>query len=171
MTQIYVVELGVRPAARERRGLVRAHRTYWQRMLEAGVLVSGGEFADRPGELLLCVARDRAHLSSLLEPDPYFEAKVVDWTAIRELRAVPGLSRTEGPGKKQADVLTPHEERIAGMMLDGSTNWQIAERLKVSTRAVELHITRMYRKLGISRRAQLAAVFSGVRSADPGFAR
>ena len=43
------------------------------------------------------------------------------------------------------------------MVLSGMTNQRIAERLNVSCRAVEQHLTRMYRKLSISRRAQLAA--------------
>jgi DNA-binding CsgD family transcriptional regulator/uncharacterized protein YciI len=55
------------------------------------------------------------------------------------------------------DELTAHEVRIASMMLDGMTNKQIAGAFAVSTRAVELHITRIYRKLDIRRRAQLAA--------------
>lgn len=58
--------------------------------------------------------------------------------------------------RPESEVLTPHEERIARMMIDGMTNRKIAERLSVSTRAVELHITRIYRKLAIKRRAQLA---------------
>lgn len=56
--------------------------------------------------------------------------------------------------------LTAHERRIATLMLDGMTNRQIAERFTVSTRAIELHITRIYRKLGIRRRAQLATVLN-----------
>jgi DNA-binding CsgD family transcriptional regulator/uncharacterized protein YciI len=52
--------------------------------------------------------------------------------------------------------LTAHEHRIAGMMVGGKTNREIAAQFRVSTRAVELHITSMYRKLGINRRAQLA---------------
>lgn len=52
--------------------------------------------------------------------------------------------------------LTPHEQRIADLMVSGKTNREIAVLFSVSARAVELHITSMYRKLGISRRAQLA---------------
>ncbi|MFE5943915.1 LuxR C-terminal-related transcriptional regulator [Streptomyces sp. NPDC056480] len=61
--------------------------------------------------------------------------------------------------------LTAHERRIATMMLDGLTNKQIAESFTVSTRAVELHITRIYRKLDIRRRAQLAAAIDRFEAA------
>jgi len=46
-------------------------------------------------------------------------------------------------------------------MLEGPTNRQMGGRFVVSPRAVEQHITRIYRKLSISRRAQLALALSG----------
>ncbi|WP_369146908.1 LuxR C-terminal-related transcriptional regulator [Streptomyces sp. R44] len=70
---------------------------------------------------------------------------------------------TAPPGAREE--LTAHERRIATMMLDGLTNKQIAESFTVSTRAVELHITRIYRKLDIRRRAQLAAAIDRFEAA------
>ncbi|MEV7187771.1 LuxR C-terminal-related transcriptional regulator [Kitasatospora sp. NPDC093102] len=55
------------------------------------------------------------------------------------------------------DSLSPHERRLTAMVLDGLTNDDIATKLSVSRRAVEFHFTRIYRKLGITRRAQLHA--------------
>lgn len=70
----------------------------------------------------------------------------------------PGRRGPQPPRRTAAqEELTAHEVRIASMMLDGMTNKQIADAFTVSTRAVELHITRIYRKLDIRRRAQLAA--------------
>ncbi|ROQ34772.1 YCII-related domain-containing protein [Streptomyces sp. PanSC19] len=83
----------------------------------------------------------------------------------------PGASRIPpAPGAPPAppsarEELTAHERRIATMMLDGLTNKQIAESFTVSTRAVELHITRIYRKLDIRRRAQLAAAIDRFEAA------
>ncbi|MET9231849.1 LuxR family transcriptional regulator [Lentzea sp. NPDC003310] len=57
------------------------------------------------------------------------------------------------------DKLTPHESRIVSLVLEGETNRAIAARFGVTQRAVELHLTRVYRKVGISRRVQLSAVF------------
>jgi DNA-binding CsgD family transcriptional regulator/uncharacterized protein YciI len=78
-------------------------------------------------------------------------------------RSRPSVPRIESkpPGARtrpfsQFKELTPHEQRIANLMLLGKTNREIAGLFSVSPRAVELHITSMYRKLGISRRAQLA---------------
>ncbi|MCX5393614.1 LuxR C-terminal-related transcriptional regulator [Streptomyces sp. NPDC006482] len=75
---------------------------------------------------------------------------------------VPSPTRIVPPRPREG--LTAHERRIATMMLDGLTNKQIAESFTVSTRAVELHITRIYRKLDIRRRAQLAAAIGRFES-------
>ncbi|MFS8101845.1 LuxR family transcriptional regulator [Lentzea alba] len=58
--------------------------------------------------------------------------------------------------------LTPHEARIVRLVLEGETNRAIATRFNVTQRAVELHLTRVYRKAGICRRVQLSAVFGAI---------
>jgi DNA-binding CsgD family transcriptional regulator len=52
-------------------------------------------------------------------------------------------------------ALTAHERRLIAMAMAGQTNNAIAGRFGVSRRAVEFHFTRIYRKLGITRRPQL----------------
>ncbi|SER22497.1 helix-turn-helix transcriptional regulator [Lentzea albida] len=58
-------------------------------------------------------------------------------------------------------LLTPHEHRVAGLVLDGRSNDEIAHELGVSRRTVEFHLTAIYRKLGIRRRTQLRAALAG----------
>jgi DNA-binding CsgD family transcriptional regulator/uncharacterized protein YciI len=76
------------------------------------------------------------------------------------------ISRIEnGPRIARAAVvggrgLTAHEQRIAALIVRGKTNREIATQFRVSVRAVELHITSIYRKLGINRRAQLASALA-----------
>ncbi|WP_261992684.1 LuxR C-terminal-related transcriptional regulator [Streptomyces sp. adm13(2018)] len=120
------------------------------------------------------------------------ELRVREWNAVMGHVVLAGLERSTGgagtherirggvatPAPPAARVvaavredvavredLTAHERRIATMMLDGLTNKQIAESFTVSTRAVELHITRIYRKLDIRRRAQLAAAIDRFEAA------
>jgi len=54
-----------------------------------------------------------------------------------------------------AESLTPSERRVAGMAATGMSNREIAQRLYVTTRTVEGHLTSVFRKLGIDSRAEL----------------
>jgi len=64
------------------------------------------------------------------------------------------------------DALTPAEYRTAVLAAEGLTNKEIADRLYVTRRTVELHLTRVYRKLSLSGRAALPAAVAG-RVTDP----
>ncbi|TCO45260.1 LuxR C-terminal-related transcriptional regulator [Actinocrispum wychmicini] len=52
--------------------------------------------------------------------------------------------------------LTTREEEIAQLIGAGLTNRQIGDRLRLSTRTIESHLTRIYGKVGVSGRAALA---------------
>jgi DNA-binding CsgD family transcriptional regulator len=52
--------------------------------------------------------------------------------------------------------LTPSEERVAALVAEGKTNREVAAALFVSERTVEGHLTRIYPKLGVRSRAELA---------------
>jgi DNA-binding CsgD family transcriptional regulator/tetratricopeptide (TPR) repeat protein len=58
------------------------------------------------------------------------------------------------------DSLTPSERRVAELAAEGPTNREIAQALFVTQRTVEVHLTSIYRKLGISSRSQLAAALA-----------
>jgi DNA-binding CsgD family transcriptional regulator len=51
--------------------------------------------------------------------------------------------------------LTPSERRVAAMAVDGLSNKEIAQSLVVTQRTVEIHLSRVYRKLGIAARTEL----------------
>ncbi|MER7533705.1 LuxR C-terminal-related transcriptional regulator [Streptomyces sp. NPDC097704] len=191
----FVVELVFRGNETDRLSFGEAHRAYWKRMAARGILLGGGPWRDGTGEFLVCEAPDRRTLLRVLYADPYAQAQVIGELRVREWNAVmghvvlAGLERSTGgagtherirggapapalplappaPAAPSArEELTAHERRIATMMLDGLTNKQIAESFTVSTRAVELHITRIYRKLDIRRRAQLAAAIDRFEAA------
>ncbi|GAA4063614.1 helix-turn-helix transcriptional regulator [Actinomadura miaoliensis] len=63
--------------------------------------------------------------------------------------------RGEGAGPDLLNGLSVAELRVAALAVDGYTNRQIARRLHVTTSTVEQHLTKVYRKLQISRRTDL----------------
>ncbi|MFD8292330.1 AAA family ATPase [Streptomyces lavendulae] len=99
-----------------------------------------------------------------------------EWAAPRRVRRVRALTgahgaptpphgaggRTPGPfpaahgGEPVREELTAAETRAAGLVREGLTNGAIALRLGVSRRMVEMHLSRVYRKLGLSGRADLS---------------
>ncbi|MEO1057417.1 MAG: LuxR C-terminal-related transcriptional regulator [Actinomycetota bacterium] len=58
------------------------------------------------------------------------------------------------------DPLTAREREIALLAADGEASKAIASRLVLSTRTVDTHLARVYRKLGISGRAELRQALS-----------
>jgi DNA-binding CsgD family transcriptional regulator len=52
-------------------------------------------------------------------------------------------------------ILTPSEQRVANLAASGMTNRDVAAALFISPKTVEANLARVYRKLGISSRAEL----------------
>jgi DNA-binding CsgD family transcriptional regulator len=61
-----------------------------------------------------------------------------------------------GGRRKLESELTPVEERIAALVAVGQTNREVAGTLFMSVRTVESHLGRIYRKLGLRSRTELA---------------
>ena len=51
---------------------------------------------------------------------------------------------------------TPTEEQVAKLVADGQTNPEVAAALFISVKTVEANLTRIYRKLGVTSRRELA---------------
>lgn len=100
-------------------------------------------------------ADSRVHLRAARET---FDALgVIPWSerARAELRAAGETSPRRTPDAR--DHLTPHELNIAQLAAEGLTNREIGQRLYLSHRTVSTHLHRIFPKLGISARGDLAA--------------
>ena len=68
--------------------------------------------------------------------------------------ALAGLATPTEPPSRQP--LTPAEERVARLVASGRTNREVAEAVRLSPKTVEVNLSRVYRKLGIRNRTELA---------------
>lgn len=68
------------------------------------------------------------------------------------------LARIGGRAPSSLD-LTPTEERVAALVAGGSTNREAADALFVSIHTVEANLKRIYRKLGVHSRTEMASKF------------
>jgi len=84
----------------------------------------------------------------------------VSWSdrARRELRASGESSRRRDPEAR--DRLTAQELQIAQLAADGLTNREIGRRLYLSHRTIATHLYRVFPKLGITARTELAAAIA-----------
>ena len=82
--------------------------------------------------------------------------RAIDWVARAERElAGTGAQRRRAPDADR-DELTPQELQIARLIAGGATNREIAADLFLSPKTIETHLTRIYRKLGLRSRSQLA---------------
>lgn len=79
----------------------------------------------------------------------------------RAMRAVPWAAQTEAELERVAPVrdneeLTPTEARVSELVAAGRRNREIAGEMSISVATVEAHLTRIYRKLHVRSRTELA---------------
>ncbi|MBF6468347.1 AAA family ATPase [Nocardia beijingensis] len=132
-------------------GALAADLTAWP--AERGRLhLSYGEWLRRRRR----VVESRTHLRTARE---IFDAiGFTAWSerARLELRSAGESSPNRDPDAR--DRLTPHELSIARLAAQGLTNREIGQRLYLSHRTVSTHLHRIFPKLGVSSRTDLAAL-------------
>jgi DNA-binding CsgD family transcriptional regulator len=85
--------------------------------------------------------------------------------AFAELGTPPWVERAEDElarlgGRSPAGVvLTPSERRVAELVSEGLSNKEVAVRLVITVRTVEAHLSKIYAKLGLRSRTELAAAW------------
>ena len=95
-------------------------------------------------------ARGLAHIL-MLEVFDELGARLWSERAQAELRRIGGRAPAT-PG-----VLTPTEERVAALVAAGGTYREVADALFISPKTVQWNLSKIYRKLGVRSRAELAA--------------
>ena len=87
---------------------------------------------------------------------------------------LPGWSPREkagpGPANGGGEALTGQERRVFELVGRGHSNREVAERTGLSEKTVRNYLTRVFAKLGLTRRSELVAVYVSQR-AGPGLGR
>lgn len=131
------------------------HRPY----LRARVLFAYGQSMRRAGK--------RRAASSALDAsrDLYRSLGAVTYVerCDRELKATGAEGGPEAGMETPArlEQLTPQEAAVARLVAGGATNKEAARSLFLAEKTVQYHLTRIYRKLGVRSRSELAARYHG----------
>jgi DNA-binding CsgD family transcriptional regulator len=97
------------------------------------------------------------------------EAHLAAQQLFAELHALPWLAQAQAALEPRAEaddlagLLTDTEARVAHEVAEGASNREIAERLYLSVKTVEATLTRVYRKLEVRSRTQLARKLTSAR--------
>ena len=136
-----------------------------ERPAEAARLLGGADSArSRAGYPRLAIDR-AAHasfvdsLSAALGDAAFREARAAG-ASLSLADAVAYASRSRGPRRRPATgwgSLTPAENQVVALVVEGMTNPEIADRLFVSRATVKTHLSHIYAKLGVANRTELAA--------------
>jgi DNA-binding CsgD family transcriptional regulator len=109
------------------------------------------------GEWLRRRRRRRDAREHLRRAEGMFVAMSVEGFAARARGELQATGEHIGPRQPQpTDALTAQEARIAALVADASSNSAIAAQLFLSPRTIEYHLQKVYRKLGVTSRIELA---------------
>jgi DNA-binding CsgD family transcriptional regulator len=100
--------------------------------------------------------------SAFVRADDLYDRLGAGWDLARLRAAFRRYGIRRGPRNRHRQVrsgwdsLTPSEANIARLVAGGSSNREIAERLVLSTRTVESHVSHILAKLGVRSRVEIA---------------
>jgi DNA-binding NarL/FixJ family response regulator len=110
------------------------------------------------GEWLRRARRRKEARDPLHEALDFFESIGASAFAARARAELAATGEHVRSRSAPVNVLTPQEAQIARLVASGERNREIAAQLYISTRTVEYHLRKIFVKLGVSSRTQLAQV-------------
>jgi len=120
----------------------RTWEAAWARLDLAACLLR----ANRPGEAVTLL-RDVRAVAERLDSPPLLD----------RARELTSLAQSRGAEEEPWRPLTAREFEIAGLVSEGLTNGEIADRLGLSPKTISAHVEHILAKLGANRRSEIAA--------------
>jgi two-component system, NarL family, response regulator DevR len=84
-----------------------------------------------------------------------FDARVRD----QVMAAIGRQMQDPARGEPEREPLSPQEERVMALVVEGKTNKEIGAELRLSDKTVKNYLSNVFQKLGVGRRGQAAALF------------
>ena len=135
---------------------------------ETGLRAALGNALEDAAELYARAGDLQRARGTLVEALEVYDGLGAAWDARRaasRLRAHGVRVRATSGGRRAAsgpEALTPTERKVAEMVVEGCSNPDVAERLNLSRRTVESHVSRILTKLGVSARGEVRALLPPV---------
>ena len=126
------------------------------------VYLDAGEPMRRVLEMLLATSHDAISISAVSHLLAAFELERGSFPFTQEARAAePSVTMAQSSATEMQssfEPLSPQERRVFHLLIAGHTYAEIAQELIVSLNTVKTQVSSIYRKLGVSRRAEASAV-------------
>ena len=131
---------------------------------QAGRPLLAAQAREQRARLLAAAGRDNDARTTLCEAVSGYEAMDASWDMARAstlLRTFGFHRGARGPRRRPKtgwDALTNTERVVAGLVAEGLSNPAIADRMFLSRRTVQGHVSNILAKLGVTSRVELAAL-------------
>lgn len=139
----------------------------------AGVCASSKERADLRQQIYARNEHVDAEIQRLTRALRYLEQAPVTMPELAAgeptRAAVPTADgESQVPAVRRAHTLTAREREVLTLMATGATNAAISRRLCISDGTVKSHVQRIFKKLGVSTRAEVAALCANAKTVTGG---
>ena len=118
------------------------------------------EMTQAQSSLNVRVARDLARALGLILKETVCVPSLADLVPSSEVR----MEKSHAPADKKALGFTPRQRQVLELLLEGKSNKEIAQSLKLGEGTVKIHMAALFRVLGVVNRAGAAVV--GTRLLD-----